>query len=125
MTDSAALTDRTGQAVEVRFIPERATYEIHLAGDSRAIGHADFLDSNDSNDSNDPGDRIFHHTVVDPAFGGRGLAGILVEQALNDAKAQGKTVIPVCSYVSDWITRHDWDGPTGPVTDDVLDRING
>lgn len=46
------------------------------------------------------------HTVVSPAFSGRGLAGRLVRRALDDAAAAGRTVVPSCSFVADWIAHH-------------------
>jgi uncharacterized protein len=46
------------------------------------------------------------HTVVDPAFAGRGLAAQLAAAALDDARAAGLTVVPTCSYVAAYIERH-------------------
>jgi len=53
------------------------------------------------------GDRqIFTHTYVPPELRGRGLAEALVRQALNDAKAAGRKVVPACSYVDVFIQRN-------------------
>ena len=41
----------------------------------------------------------FTHTEVVPPFGGLGLAGRLVAEALEDARRQGRSVLPVCPYV--------------------------
>lgn len=46
------------------------------------------------------------HTVVDPSYRGRGLAGQLIEHALADARSRGLTVAPSCSYVSAYIRDH-------------------
>ncbi len=46
------------------------------------------------------------HTEVDPAFQGHGLAGELVQGAMNDLRARGLKVIPVCPYVRAWLRRH-------------------
>ncbi|WP_316667570.1 GNAT family N-acetyltransferase [uncultured Propionibacterium sp.] len=46
------------------------------------------------------------HTVVDPAYGGRGLAGRLARRALDDAAEAGRTVVPSCPFVAGWIDRH-------------------
>lgn len=51
-------------------------------------------------------DRIFPHTEVSDAFSGQGLAGKLVEYAVNDSVASGKTIIPVCPYVAKWLGKH-------------------
>jgi hypothetical protein len=49
----------------------------------------------------------FTHTEVDPARRGNGLAGILIEQALNDARTRTDlTVVPDCPYVAHWIDQH-------------------
>ena len=43
--------------------------------------------------------RIATHTVVPPAIGGRGIAGLLVERLIADAREQGFRIVPQCSYV--------------------------
>ncbi|WP_314502963.1 GNAT family N-acetyltransferase [uncultured Microbacterium sp.] len=53
---------------------------------------------------------VFTHTEVDPAFEGRGLAGILVRTALRDVAARNETIVPRCPYVVRWLGRHDVDG---------------
>jgi predicted GNAT family acetyltransferase len=59
----------------------------------------------------------FVHTEVDDAYGGRGLAGGLVEFALADVRAQGKRIIAHCPYVARWLTKHpEYDDITDPVT---------
>ncbi|MFQ6147814.1 GNAT family N-acetyltransferase [Streptomyces seoulensis] len=65
--------------------------------------------------------RVFHHTEVDDAYAGRGLAGRLVGEALADVRAQGKRIVPVCSYVAKYLTEHDeFADITDPVTPEVL-----
>ena len=46
------------------------------------------------------------HTVVPPAIGGRGIAGRLVQAALEHARDQGWKVIPQCSYCEAWMRKH-------------------
>lgn len=46
------------------------------------------------------------HTVVPPAIGGRGLAGQLVQAALEHARGEGWKVAPQCSYADAWMRRH-------------------
>lgn len=48
----------------------------------------------------------FPHTVVPPAFEGRGVGSALVKAGLKMAKDEGLKVIPLCSFFADWIARH-------------------
>lgn len=53
------------------------------------------------------GDNIaITHTIVPAAIGGRGIAGDLVKQAFDYARAEGLKVIPVCSYAQGWVGKH-------------------
>jgi len=53
------------------------------------------------------GDRmIFTHTFVPPELRGRGLAEKLVRAGLDFARAEGRKVVPACSYVGGFIERH-------------------
>ena len=53
------------------------------------------------------GDRIiFNHTVVPPELGGRGVGSRLVAAALDQAKQRGLTIVPVCSFVQSYLTKH-------------------
>jgi predicted GNAT family acetyltransferase len=49
---------------------------------------------------------VYDHTKVPPALEGHGLAGKLTRTALDDARAQGLKVVPVCSYVASYIGKH-------------------
>jgi hypothetical protein len=53
------------------------------------------------------------HTEVPPALEGRGLAGRIVQAAVDHARAAGWRIRPVCSYVAAWVRRH-------PETHDLL-----
>lgn len=46
------------------------------------------------------------HTVVEPAFAGRGLGGALVRAALDDIQAAGHTVLATCRFVAAYLDRH-------------------
>ncbi|ONK14745.1 GNAT family N-acetyltransferase [Streptomyces sp. MP131-18] len=61
------------------------------------------------------GQRVFHHTEIDDAFAGQGLASLLVQQALTDTRTAGKRIVPVCPYVAKYLQRHDeFDDITDP-----------
>lgn len=48
----------------------------------------------------------FVHTETLDGFTGRGLAGELVTQALDDARKRGWQVRPTCPYVRSFIEKH-------------------
>ena len=87
-------TDKTG--AETTVTAEQGRYTIAVEG--RTVGFASYLDRG--------GQRVFDHTEVDPKFGGRGLATILVEKALEEARADGKRIVPVCSMVVTVLKKH-------------------
>ena len=54
----------------------------------------------------EPGLVVLVHTDVDPAFEGRGLGGRLVAGALDDIRARGLRVVPLCPFAAAYIRRH-------------------
>ncbi len=82
--------DKTGAEVAVDLSESTQSYQITVA-DGTVAGHAYFLPGPDADT-----ERIFHHTVVDEEFGGRGLSKILVAEALEDSLEREITVVPVC-----------------------------
>jgi predicted GNAT family acetyltransferase len=49
---------------------------------------------------------VFTHTEVDAAFEGRGVAGELARQALDDVRRRRLHVVPLCPFIASWIRRH-------------------
>jgi uncharacterized protein len=49
---------------------------------------------------------VITHTEVAPALEGRGIAGALVQAALDHARAAGLKVRPACSYARAYLKRH-------------------
>ncbi len=45
------------------------------------------------------------HTVTEPEFRGRGLAGELVDFALTRIEVEKKRLIPACSYVAERVAK--------------------
>lgn len=53
--------------------------------------------------------RVAAHTFTPPAARGKGVAARLVEALMADAREQGFTVVPQCSYVAVLFKRHpEW-----------------
>ncbi|PRY37302.1 GNAT family N-acetyltransferase [Umezawaea tangerina] len=48
----------------------------------------------------------FTHTVIDEAFGGKGLGSTLVRHVLDDARHAGTAVLPACPFVRGYIGKH-------------------
>ena len=46
------------------------------------------------------------HTEIDPAFGGKGLASILIKSTLDEMRQRGIEVLPQCPFVRRYISRH-------------------
>lgn len=53
---------------------------------------------------------VYHHTEIDPAFAGRGLATTVIGEAMKDAAARGETVRPTCPVVVKYLRTHDVPG---------------
>jgi predicted GNAT family acetyltransferase len=46
------------------------------------------------------------HTEVEDRFEGHGLGGRLARFALDQARSEGRAVLPFCPFVNDWMKRH-------------------
>ncbi len=55
------------------------------------------------------------HTGVPDAVGGRGIAAALTRFALDDARREGRRVVPACAYSIAWLAKH-------PEYADLVDR---
>jgi uncharacterized protein len=97
-------TDKTGAETTVTAEPGRFT----IAVDGQTVGLAEYHDRD--------GRRTFPHTEVGRAFQGRGLATILVGEALRATRAEGLRVVPACSMVADYVDKHpEFADTTDPV----------
>ncbi|AKN15667.1 GNAT family N-acetyltransferase [Mycobacterium haemophilum] len=105
-------TDKTGAQVAVNTLDRHYT----IAVEGKTVGHADVADRDDQ--------RVFYHTVIDPDFGGRGLATILIMEALAATREDGKRIVPLCSMVAHVIERHpEFAAITDPVTAEVQEWV--
>lgn len=87
MTDQITITD----------VPEQNRYEA-VDADGRRLGLVDYIRT-DSMIS-------FTHTEVEPAAEGRGIGSKLARHVLDQARADGLKVQPLCSFIKGWIERH-------------------
>lgn len=103
--------------VTVRHRPDTRRFE--LVDDGKVIGEAHYLPY----DAAQP-ERIFHHTVVDEAYGGQGLGSKLATFALDDTIAAGLKIVPVCSYISAFVSEHEkYQANTVDVAQEHLDAL--
>jgi predicted GNAT family acetyltransferase len=49
---------------------------------------------------------VLVHTEVPESLEGRGIGGMLVRAALDDAKARDLTIVPMCPFARAWLERH-------------------
>jgi uncharacterized protein len=55
------------------------------------------------------GAMVLPHTVVPPAFEGRGVGSALAKAALGYARDHGLSVKPSCPFIAGYITKHpEW-----------------
>jgi uncharacterized protein len=86
--------DKTGAPTTVDGESDRYTISV----DGQKVGKAEFLDRGER--------RIFTHTEVDKEFEGRGLATILIAEALQQTRDAGLRIVPKCPTVASYLEKH-------------------
>ncbi|WP_078327863.1 GNAT family N-acetyltransferase [Mycobacteroides salmoniphilum] len=110
--------DGSEPAPTVADAPDAHRFEI--TADGELAGFTEYLDKSLAGTAV----RIFYHTEIDEKFGGRGLAGTLVQSALTSTRVTGRRVIPVCPYVRKFVGKHhEFDDIVGPVTAQALEAV--
>ncbi|NDZ94317.1 N-acetyltransferase [Streptomyces sp. SID6673] len=112
-------TDKTGAHTSVADNPAERRYEITVedAGEPRPAGFTAYRDR----DVDGTGQRIFFHTEVAEEFGGRGLGTILIREALDATRAEGRVIVGVCPMVAAFLRKNpDYADASRPVTPEVL-----
>jgi uncharacterized protein len=75
---------------------DRDRYELTVDGEVLAVA-----------EYRDDGERVvMHHTYTEPRHRGQGYAAQLVEGALDDLRARGRSVVPTCWFVAEFIDGH-------------------
>ncbi|GAA1646090.1 GNAT family N-acetyltransferase [Actinoplanes couchii] len=49
---------------------------------------------------------VFTHTEVDPRFEGQEVGDALARAVMDDARDRGRTVVPMCPVLSEWLDKH-------------------
>lgn len=83
-------------AVEISDHAEADRYEARI--DGQFAGFAQYIRTREL--------IAFVHTVVEPAYEGRGVGSALVRSSLDAARAEGTAVLAVCPFYAGWIARH-------------------
>jgi hypothetical protein len=86
----------SGSAPQVVDHPEASRFEVLVDGE--VAGYAEYRRTSSS--------ISFTHTVVEPAFEGRGLGSVLARGALDAARAAGAQVLPYCPFIRAYVRRH-------------------
>lgn len=76
-----------------------------IVDDTQAIAGREVYRDHETRDGTQQ--RIFIETVVEEDYRGAGLAGKLVQHALDSALADGYRIVAVCPYVKSWIEKND------------------
>ena len=88
----------------VRDNAEESRWELSVDGTVAVF--AAYHDTASSRAGHDGSRRTFTHTETADGFEGQGLASQLVRAALDDAKARGLEINPVCPFVRAYLERH-------------------
>jgi len=83
--------------ITVQNAPGESRYEILVDGELGGV--LDYATRPD-------GTVDLQHTVVLPSHRGQGLAGILVQGALDDVRTNGGHALASCGYVQSWLPEH-------------------
>ncbi|TEA08460.1 GNAT family N-acetyltransferase [Mycobacteroides salmoniphilum] len=110
--------DESETSTTVADAPDNHRFEI--TADDELAGLTEYLDTTLGGTDV----RIFYHTEIDEKFGGRGLAGTLVQSALTSTRSTGRRIVPVCPYIRKFVGKHhEFDDVVNPVTPEALAAV--
>lgn len=90
------MTEETSDTLEIRDVPDERAYVAYIDGEW--AGKAEYVTRDER--------RVFTHTEVDDAYKGAGVGTRLVRYALEDMRARGVAVVPLCPFFRAYIRRH-------------------
>ena len=82
--------------------PDRSRFEARTA-DGTVVGFIDYRPARYAGEDSSAGDLEMVHTEVDPGEEGHGIGTELVRGALDQVRASGRGVMPLCAFVSAFI----------------------
>lgn len=96
------VVDRTGELLTVG-IEHSGPINAYVvqAPKGAPVGRVDYVEPPGPSE-----ERIVFHTEVDPDFGGRGIASMLVSEVLTDSIGDGMTIVPVCPLFARHLKKH-------------------
>ena len=83
--------------LQLHHAAEHQRYEAQAGG--ATLGYVEYRTDAD-------GARVFTHTVVQPEYEGQGVGGFLARGVLDAARAEGRLVVPECSFIAAYLRRH-------------------
>jgi predicted GNAT family acetyltransferase len=83
---------------EITLTNNEAQHRYEAATDGRLAGFAEYNLLTDA--------IMFTHTEVLPDNEGKGIGSALARHVLDDARARGLHVIPVCQFIAGYIRKH-------------------
>jgi uncharacterized protein len=84
-------------SITVTDVPERERFEAHDEGGALAGVLTYQLTG---------GIVAYTHTRVEPEFEHHGVGSLLARTAMDDARTRGRTVVPICPFLSGWLDEH-------------------
>ena len=87
------------QTIEIEVVDHRDAHRYEARDpDGNVLGFSQYRLSGDV--------VVFTHTEVDDAQEGQGVGSKLVRGALDDVRAGGRRILPLCPFVKDFVDRH-------------------
>ena len=97
--------DNEARSIEIWDDPESGAYLVEV--DGSRVGKAEYRMRG--------GRHWFVHTEVDDEYEGTGIGTKLVQFALDDVRAKGGLVVPICPFFAAYLRRH-------PEYEEIVDR---
>jgi uncharacterized protein len=82
----------------VTVVDDRAKHRYEATVDGQLAGYVRYREV--------PGAVELIHTEVDPAFEHHGVGTALAVFALDDVRAKGRAVVPVCPFITSYLKHH-------------------